>query len=55
MKGGIPRNQKQAIWPSGTEEERKEKTPVSSSKALSKFGSLCLFYRVGIAYRKMVY
>ena len=54
-----------AAWPSGVEEEkkrteekkeeRKEKTPVSLSKALSRLVPYRLFYRVGIACRKMVY
>ena len=41
-----------AVWPSGEEDEReekkKEKTPVSSSKALSRFSSLIVFYRIGM-------
>ena len=45
MKGGIPRT---AVWPSGEEDEReekkKEKTPVSSSKALFRFNSLIGFF-----------
>ena len=36
--GGIPRET--AVWPSGEEEKLKEKTLVSSSKALTSFSSL---------------
>ena len=41
-----------AVWPSG-----EEKTPVTSSKALSGFssGPYRPFYRVGIACKKVVY
>ena len=33
-------SQKQLFWPSGEEEKEKEKTLVSSSKALTRFSSL---------------
>ena len=55
MKGGIARNS----YVSGpVEQKKKEKTPVSSSSGLSKFSPYMpykIYYRVGIACRKIVY
>ena len=52
-------NPETAVWPSGEEDEReekkKEKTSVSSSKALSRFSSpIGFIYRIGTTCRKMV-